>query len=295
MKPYSHHGFLFLSLVLLAFSLTGCATERLAGWERDDVAAEGDAAEMLQQAQSYWGQRHDAAHLEQAIRAYEKVIQMEPQNLNIFITLARAHYFWADAFLSDDVERQTAVYDAGLAYAEKAMALDPEFKRLVESGEQVEDAVSVLSEEYVGAIYWASASLGKWALNEGLPTMLANKERGRKMMERCLELDDTYFYGGPHRWFGSYYAKLPSIAGRDLEKSGEHFAKALEIEANYFGTRVLRAEYYATNMQEKEFYRNDLEFVLNTPSDVIPELVPEQDVEKRKAAAMLEAIEDRFL
>jgi hypothetical protein len=115
------------------------------------------------------------------------------------------------------------------------------------------------------------------------------------MMAQCIELDETYFHGGPHRWFGSYYAKLPSIAGRDLEKSGEHFEKALEIAPNYFGTRILRSEYYATNSQDKELFRSDLEFVLNTPSDVIPELVPEQEVEKKKATEMLEEIDDRFL
>ena len=114
-------------------------------------------------------------------------------------------------------------------------------------------------------------------------------------MERCVELDETYFYGGPHRWFGSYYAKLPSIAGRDLEKSKEHFEKALKIESNYFGTRVLRSEYYAKNSQDKELFQSDLEFVLNTPSDVIPELVPEQEVEKKKAAEMLELIDETFL
>ena len=281
---------------LLLMNLAGCAAKRIAGWEREQVPVEGDAAQQLiEEANTHWEQRQDVTHLEKALELYEQAATIDQQNLDLFITLARGHYFLADAYLQDDRERQTDVYDKGLAYAEKGMALEPQFKELVESGEKVEDAVKVLDQKYVGAIYWASASLGKWALNKGLATILKHKERGRKMMERCVELDETYFYGGPHRWFGSYYAKLPSIAGRDLEKSKEHFEKALQIESNYFGTRVLRSEYYAKNSQDKELFQSDLEFVLNTPSDVIPELVPEQEAEKKKAAEMLELIDETFL
>lgn len=282
--------------VLLAIALvSGCAAQRQAGWEQEVAAVEGDAAAVLQQANELWLQRADMTKLEEALAVFEDAAAIDTTNLELLITLARGNYFLADAFLSDEKDRQTEVYEKSLSFAEKGMALHPEFKELVAGGEPVEDAIRVLPPEYVGAIYWGSASLGKWGLNKGLPTILKNKERGRKMMERCVELDETYFYGGPHRWFGSYYGKLPAIAGRDLEKAKTHFEKAIAIAPNYFGTRVLQAEYYSKNAQDKELFRSDLEFVLNTPSDVIPELVPEQDVEKRKAQEMLDAIDDTFL
>lgn len=289
------YSFSLLALLIVLMLLSGCAAQRMAGWEQEVVKAEGDAAQLISQANEYWNQRHDMAQLEQALALFEKAATIDTENLELFITIARGNYFLADAYLTEDKDQQTAVYEKSLSFAEKAMAIDPEFKELVEGGEMVEDAIRVLDVEYVGAIYWGSASLGKWGLNKGLATILKNKERGRKMMERCVELDETYFYGGPHRWFGSYYGKLPTIAGRDLNKAKEHFDKALAIAPNYFGTRVLQSEYYSKNAQDKELFRSDLEFVLNTPSDVIPELVPEQDAEKKKAQEMLDAIEDTFL
>ncbi len=296
MNRFTLRKIICASVLLLTLSFfAGCAAQRQAGWEREIIKAEGDAAQLIAEANTYWAQRQEVAQLEKAIELYEQAAAIDQQNLDLFILLARAHYFLADAYLQDDEEQQTEMYDKSLAYAEKAMALHPEFKVRVEAGEEVEDAIQVLDKAYVGAIYWGSASLGKWGLNKGLPTILKNKERGRKMMERCVELDETYFYGGPHRWFGGYYAKLPSIAGRDLDKSKEHFEKSLEIVPNYFGTRILRAEHYSLNSQDKELYRSDLEFVLDTPADVIPDIVPEQKVEKKKAAVMLEVIDDKFL
>jgi tetratricopeptide (TPR) repeat protein len=288
-------GLIVIAAIVCVLQLAGCAAQRIAGWEREQVKVEGDAAQLINEANTHWAQRQDMSHLEKALELYEQAAAIDQQNLELLITLARGYYFLADAYLQEDKEHQTEIYDTSLAYAEKAMALEPEFKKLVDDGKKVEDAIRVLDKQYVGAIYWGSASLGKWGLNKGLATILANKERGRKMMARCVELDETYFYGGPHRWFGGYYAKLPSIAGRDLDKSKEHFEKSLKIAPNYFGTRILRSEHYALNAQDKELYQSDLEFVLNTPADVIPELVPEQEVEKKKAAEMLEEIEDRFL
>ena len=294
-RRHHQHPLLLIMFAMLPLVFAGCAAQRQAGWEQTIVPVEGNAAQLLAAANTHWMQRHDMTHLEQAIDLFEQAAAIDQTNLELLITLARANYFLADAYLPDEKDRQTEVYEKSLSYAEKAMALHPEFKALVSEGEKVEDAIRVLPKEYVGAIYWGSASLGKWGLNKGLPTILKNKERGRKMMERCVTLDETYFYGGPHRWFGSYYAKLPSIAGRDLDKSKAHFDNALAIEPNYFGTLVLRAEYYALNTQDRDLYRQDLEHVLSTPADVIPELVPEQEAEKQKAAAMLETIDDKFL
>lgn len=210
-------GVCMISLVLFA-QLSGCALKRSSGWEKEVVTVKGKAAELIEQADQHWALRQDILELEKALELFEQAAQIDPKNLELFVTMARGYYFLADAYLVDDPERQAEIYDKSLAYAEKGMALHPQFKELVENDEKIEDAIRVLDKSYVGAMYWASASLGKWALNQGLATTLANKERGRKMIEHCLELDDTYFHGGPHRWLGAYYATLPAIAGRDLEK-----------------------------------------------------------------------------
>ena len=45
-------------------------------------------------------------------------------------------------------------------------------------------------------------------------------------MQQVLKLDEKFFHGAPHRYFGVYEAKVP---GGSIEKSGKSFDKAIEI------------------------------------------------------------------
>jgi len=124
-------------------------------------------------------------------------------------------------------------------------------------------------------MYWYASALGKWAKKKGFAVLLGQKDNVKATMDRALELAPDYFYGGPHRYFGAYYAIAPSFAGGDLEKSKVHFKKSLEIEPNYVGTKVLWAEELAVKQQDEETFDRLINEVLQTPDDVIPELVPD--------------------
>ena len=100
---------------------------------------------------------------------------------------------------------------------------------------------------------------------------------------RVGELDSSYFFAGPDRYWGAYYAVAPSFAGGDLDKSVTHFDKSLEAQPEYLGTKVLKASLYATKMQNPEMVDQLLDEVLAADPDVIPELGPENRAEQTKA------------
>jgi len=272
----------------MAFGLAG---NLFASEEKGQVKEEGN---YLSKANDLWKQREDMAKLEEAIQNYEKAAASDPENRELLVQLSRACYFLADGYLEAEEKKQLEFYNKGIEWGKKAMSIDPEFKKRMAKGEKVEDAVKVLGKEYIGAIYWSATSLGKWAQKKGFLTTLSNKDRIRKLISRVLELDEKYFYGAPHRYFGSYYAVAPSFAGGDLKKSEEHFNKSLEIEPNYFATRVQMAEKLATKKQDRKMFQDELDYVLKTPVDVIPDIVPEQKAEKRKAEALLGKIDELF-
>lgn len=120
------------------------------------------------------------------------------------------------------------------------------------------------------------------------------KDRIFAVMEHVLNLDETFFYGAPHRYFGAFYAKAPAFAGGDMAKAKEHFDKSLAIDERYLGTKVLYAEYYATKADDKEMFTTLLNDVISADPAIIPEVQPENVVEQEKAKALLAAADDMF-
>lgn len=216
--------------------------------------------------------------------------------------LARAFYFLADAHIrfepgdDDDVrdDRMKETYNKGLTAAERALVLySPKFAQAIKEKKPFNEAAKSLDKGAIPAVYWYATNAGKWALLEGFTEILSRKDDIKAMMDRAAELDPNYFYGGPHRYFGAYFTKLP-FPGGDLKQSKAHFDKAVSMAPNYLGTRVLIAEMHATKAENKAMFKEQLEFVLKFDVESAPELKAENTFEQRKAKALMANIDDLF-
>ena len=244
-----------------------------------------------------WAKRDDRAQADAAIKAWSKAAELDPTNGDVRANLARAHYYYAEAFLRDEASKDQllATLEKGTTWGEESIViLSPEFAKRAAANEKFEEAVKVADAKAIAGLYWYGVNLGRWARAKGIATLLGNKDKAKAVMDRVLELDEKFFYGAPHRYFGAYYSLLPSIAGRDPDKSKEHFEKSLAIEPKYVGTKVLYADTYAVKTQNKDLFKKLLDEAIASPDDVIPELAAETKVEKQKAAALLKQIDDLF-
>lgn len=302
------------SLVLVAISF-GCAAERQAAWEAKTpppgqpagqptkgapAVADDPFTKAVAEGEALFAERGDRDKLTKAIYAWEKAAQIKP-DWQVYARLSRAAYFLADGHLSFELDNEEAkkkyeeTFEKGITWGEQAMvSYSPEFAAKVKAGTRVEDAVNLINKDGVPAMYWYDVNLGKWANAKGFATRLANKDRIKKIMERCLQLDPDYFWGAPLRYFGAFYAIAPAFAGGDLDKSNKFFTDAATKYPHYFATHVLIAEFYAVKRQDRALFERELKYVLETKEDVIPELVPEQRAEKRKAERLLKQIDERF-
>ena len=113
------------------------------------------------------------------------------------------------------------------------------------------------------------------------------------MIRKVEALKPDFFYGAVPRYWGSFYAIAPSIAGGDMVKSKENFKKSIAMAPESLTTRVLFAEYYWAEEGNKKEFKKELETVVNAPEG-IAELRPENNLEKIKAKKMLENIGDYF-
>jgi hypothetical protein len=115
------------------------------------------------------------------------------------------------------------------------------------------------------------------------------------MMKRVLELDEKFYYGGPHLFMGIWFASRPKIAGGNLKKSQSHFLEALRLgEGKFLMAHVYYAKYYARKVMDKELFTSTLQKVLETPTDTSPDLILLNTVAKKKAKELLDHVEEYF-
>jgi hypothetical protein len=298
-------------LVVAGLSASGCGTGRASQWDapaaqaKQGIQATTTAAADATAAEADWNARADKTALLRAIAAWEAVVAANPSDGATWARLSRGYYVLADGHLrprgaaAEAMEAMKAPYleafEKGVAAGERALAaVSPAFKDKVTRGEKVEEAVQLVGKEGAGlpAMYWYAVNLGKWSRATGIAALLGNKDRVKGVLERVLALDETFFHGAPHRYFGVYWALLP--VGRDLDKSRTHFERSLTLSPNYVGTKVLMAEAYAVKKQDRALFTRLLQEVQAAPADVIPELSAETGFEKEKAHELLAKADELF-
>lgn len=293
-----------VALVCMAAVTASCGSTRETAWEPTsgsvqlDDAARAQVAALLAEAETAWANRGDAAQAKAAVDAYQAAADIDPSNWRALTDLTHAIYFYADCHLrfdEDNPDLYKDTHEQGTKAAERALsALSPPFAEKMAAGTRIEDAINVLDRSAVPALYWRSSNLGRWATLESFATLLSYKDEVREIMEFCLNNDPNYWYQGPDRYFGVFYARAPGFAGGDMKKSAKHFNIAIDAQPEYWGTRVLMAEEWAIKEDNRALFEELLTYVLEGDPNVIPAIKPENECEQRKAKKLMSEIDDYF-
>ncbi|MFN7953694.1 MAG: TRAP transporter TatT component family protein [bacterium] len=258
-----------------------------------DVSQLGD---LVREGDEAWARRENPDEIRRAIAAWEKVVAQDPTAREILAKLSRANYLLAYGHMLGEAQKDArlATYEAGAQYGERALALNPEFKRLVLAGGKDTDALSACTKDDAPALQWYYANLGRKANEQGIQKVLLYKEKLFKLASRLAEVDEGFFHGSGPRLLGTYYAKAPGFAGGDLAKSKQQFDRSLALAPNYFGTKVLMAEFYATKKGDKALFEQLLNEVANADPRVLPDVEPEQKIEQENARKLLARAAELF-
>ncbi|MGB8329597.1 MAG: TRAP transporter TatT component family protein [Polyangiales bacterium] len=294
----------WVALVSMAALVASCGSTRETAWDTTsksvqlDDAARAQVAQLMADADAAWANRGDPDQVKAAIDAWTKASEIDPTNAKALSELSHAIYFYADCHLRFDEDHPDTyknTHEQGTRAAERALsAMSPAFAEKMASGARIEDAIPVLNASAVPALYWRSSNLGRWAKLDSFATLLSYKDEIRAVMEFCLDEDPLYWYQGPDRYFGVFYAVAPSFAGGDMKKSAAHFNVAIDAHPNYFGTRILMAEEWAVKEDNRPLFEELVNYVLAGDPNVIPEIVPENTCEQRKARKLMDQIDDLF-
>jgi hypothetical protein len=279
-------------LLLLAPLWVGCSATRSAVKAELPALSDSEYAEHLQRAANHWERREKREDAEAALTTWERAAAGRRADSDLLTKLARASYFYADAHLFFDGEtakqRYLKVLERGAHWAELALrAGNPEIQRRMANGGSVVSVLDAIDRSSVAALYWHGINLYQIANSQGFVPLAIASPRIKKMMERCIELDEGYFYAGAHLFLAVFYARAPLVAGGDMAKSTEHFEQLRRLAPDYLAGRVMWAEFWATKKEDRDGFMRELKGVLERPDDALPEAIPENRAEKERAKRLL--------
>lgn len=238
------------------------------------------------EAMEHWKKRDNKESLTKAVQ----IIETLPRDLENLTYLTRGYFLLGEMYTKSD-EDKLNLFEKAKKFGDEGMSLNEEFKKLKDK--DITKAIDALTMKEIDILYWAAASLGKWAKANGVMSSLKYKGQILAMIGKVERLNPDYFYGAVDRYMGGFYAIAPGIAGGDMDKSKKHFKKAMSKAPENLGTKVFYAEVYLTKEEEEKEFVQVLNEVLSAPNGP-EEIAPENIMEKRKAQDLLNRKKDLF-
>jgi len=231
------------------------------------------------------------------LKMLEALLVADPGNTAYQVQAAMGFYGYTLAFVEpDDQKRAASLYRRARTHALVALEhAGMSEAALTGDTATFERTLATLNAEDVPALFWTASTWGKWIeLQLDDPARLAELPRVEALMQRVLDLDETYYYGGAHLFFGAYYGGRAPMFGGDFARAAKHFDRAAAINHNQLLlVDVYRARYLLRQMGERAAFHSTLTRVVEAVVND-PELNLANAVAKQEAANLLAQEKDLF-
>lgn len=234
-----------------------------------------------------------------------------PKNRKYNMLLARSYANYAQGFWELDMlkakdtdpeayqkyfERAKRFYKAGKQYGLQSLTTNSGFKKaLTKDLQTYEKSLQSFGRSAVPRLFWTAMNWGSVInLSKDSPVAIIEYPKVEAMMKRVLELDEHYFFSGPHLFFGFSYGSRPKMFGGDPEKSQKHFEEALKAyNREFLLAHVFYAQTYAVQVQDKQLFESLLQEVLAADAAKLPQARLANELAKIRAKWLL-AHQDRY-
>ena len=243
---------------------------------------------------------NDVESVGQAIPTFlvliDSLIKTSPDSETMLRAGAQLNDAYAAGFVSD-AERKKKLTDKSLAYAKAALcANDDDFCDLAELPHQEflkqlatsdEDNIDYIYTLGVSWLSWIQAHSDDWLAITGLAKVEA-------LLNRVVELDDSYENGSAHLYLGGIATLLPPALGGKPDEGRMHFDKAIEYSGgNNLMAKVVYAQMYARLVFDQELHDKLLNEVLASDPNV-KNFVLMNTLAQREAKKLLASSDDYF-
>ncbi|MBE1302353.1 MAG: hypothetical protein GJ680_20885 [Alteromonadaceae bacterium] len=252
-----------IRLLLVAFvfvGLSGCAS-----------FVSTASKSLADQLQSTISSHNDPEMVKQALPAYmlmmESFIDEKSPDADLLMASAGLYTAYSSVFV-DDLERQQRLAQRALDYGKRAICVqESKYCGITEKNyEAVTQLLTSTTKEDVPALFALGTAWGNWLkANSSDFTAIADLPKITAVMQKIVELDETYQDGSAHLYLGVIGTLLPPAVGGKPEVGRAHFEKAISLsEGKNLMVKVTYAQQYARMMFDQELHDKLLNEVLST-------------------------------
>lgn len=246
----------------------------------------------------------------------EGVLRVVPDDRDLLFSASKSWSSYAFAFIEDDMlaaeargdleeadrlrARARRIYlrarDLGLTLLEQ---MAPGARAAAQAGpDSLEKFVKAEFEDAddAPALLWTGNAWGAAIdISRDDPALVADKELTVILVERSVQLDESYMFASGHTFLGYDHAILSPALGGDPEAGRKHFERALELtKRKALLVQLNYARSYAAQTQSRDLYVSLLNEVIAAPDEDADPSRLANEVARRRARRLLERVDDMF-
>ena len=284
-SPRRYIGILLTLLFIIG--LDACTSRQIAVRTVTDIIDEGLTA---------YESDNDLNLLKSALPSHIKLLETllanDPNNEKLLILLSRSYASYAFIFFEGKVEAArfepnpdvthranmkelsasaSGYYTKGIEYALRAMEIrHPDCRKQLGRIASAGPFIQSMGKDDLPALFWYGFNLSAVInLNRDSMSSLAKAHQVEKTMHRAIEIDSSYFNGGPHLVLFGYYASRSPITGGNPELALKHYKQLKLMHGDSFLlTDLFYARYYLYHQQDREGFISILNRIINEPYTV---------------------------
>jgi len=195
----------------------------------------------------------------------------DPDNSSLLRSAATLYTAYTVVYIKDK-DRAQRLTDKALSYGLHAVCIDRSSACSLREIKfrDFANIISTMDVKDVPTLYALGTAWAGWiqAHREDL-NAVAEISRVETLMQRILELDESYQDGGAHLYLGTLATFLPSVLGGKPDVGRKHFERAIEISSGKnLMAKVVYAREYARMIFDRELHDRLLHEVLKAEPNV---------------------------
>ena len=243
------------------------------------------------------------------LKIIEILLDQDPDNRDLLLTALSSFTMYSFGFIMEDAEkislsdynagneiynRANKLFSRGLKYGLHGIQLKyPDIDNLIEKRSS---SSNPFEKDDIPYLYWLSAAIGgQVSSSQGNPQYLVNLPKTGWLLEKSLELDESWNNGALYSAMISYTMSRPDAIENREEVARKYFAKATKAsDNNDLSMFVTLAESICVRNQNRTEFVEKLEYVLKFDIEKAEDLKLTNTIAQSKAKLLMERIDELF-